>query len=142
MVWAYHKNRADGPWGGDFRHNQYDLSGGTDLYDAQTAWENYGGQHLSIRSGDGWKELKRLRNQEGRAILAHGTGACPGNDSFTGAHACVIGLENHEKTGRWLFGDPLASDWQYVEPADIRAWMERLSPSLSFAVSKELHPPA
>ena len=29
-------------WGGDLRHSQGDLSGGTDLYDARDAWAEFG----------------------------------------------------------------------------------------------------
>ena len=135
VVYAYHVGERNSPWGGDMRHSQSDREGGTDMYDAVQAWRNYGDRYLSVRSGQGWKALKAAR-REGRAILIHGTGEVPGRGRFAGNHACVIGPEVHEKSGRWLFGDPLASDWQFIEPAEIRAWAEALNPAISFAVSK------
>jgi hypothetical protein len=122
------------PWGGDLRHRQGDLSGGTDLYDLRAAWAELG-ETLTIRSGAGWSGVVAAHD-EGRAIVAQGTGNVPGSQSFDGGHACSIPPESHTD-GRWLFGDPLASDWQWVEPSAIRSWMERMSSGCYFAVGEK-----
>jgi len=118
-------------WGGDMRHHQSDMTGGTDLYDARQAWSAYG-ESLTIRSGAGWSGVDKA-HREGRAIIAQGQGNVPGSQSFDGGHACVIAPETHSD-GRWLFGDPLASDWQWVTAGSIRTWMEALSGGCYFAV--------
>jgi hypothetical protein len=134
LAYAYEIGKQSGPWGGDMRHNQDDLSGGTDLYDAQVAWERYGGKRLTIRSGAGWREVEEAHS-EGRAILIQGEGNVPGSEAFDGGHACVIGCETHSD-GRWLFGDPLASGWQWVTSSSIREWAQNLSTDIAFAVGK------
>jgi hypothetical protein len=146
-VLNYHLHDPKGTaWGGDMRHHQDDMVEGTDLYDARTAWERYGASigrepTLYIWSGRGWEGLKQA-HKEKRAILLHGGGTMdvPGAGSFGGYHAVTIGPENQEKDGttRWLFGDPLAGDWQFVAVGDIRAWAEDLDPSIQFAVSKPI----
>lgn len=136
MALAYQRAPSQGslaPWGGDLRHRQGDLSGGTDLYDVQDAWEEYG-EALSIRSGQGWSKVKAAHD-EGRAIVVQGQGNVPGSESFTGGHGCVIAPETHSD-GRWLFGDPLASGWQWVSASSIRTWMEAWSSGCSFAVGE------
>lgn len=134
LVYAYHVQDKSGPQGGDMRHNQGDFSGGTDLYDAETAWRNYGNQDLVIKSGKGWSELKKCHN-DGRAIIIQGEGNVPGTESYDGAHACAIGPETNSD-GKWLFGDPLASGWQWIAPDNIKEWAQRFNSSISFAVSK------
>lgn len=138
LVYAYQVQDKTGPQGGDMRHNQYDLSGGTDLYDADTAWHNYGDQNLIIKTGAGWGEVKRYHN-EGRAILIQGEGNVPGDESFDGSHACAIGPETNSE-GKWLWGDPLATGWQWVPPSKIETWAKALHSGIMFAVSKA--PPA
>ena len=148
-VLNYHFHDPKGTvWGGDMRHHQDDKDGGTDLYDAQTAWARYGAEvgrdpHLNIWSGRGWQALVDA-HKEKRAILLHGGGSMdvPGNGSFSGYHAVVIGPENQVKDDqtRWLFGDPLAGDWQFIPVGDIRAWAENLDTSIQFAVSKPITP--
>jgi hypothetical protein len=134
MAFAYEENDADGPWGGHMRHNQDDMSGGTDLNDLKTAWSRYGGKSLTIKSGTGWDDVVNAHH-EGRAIVIQGEGDCPGSGDFTGAHACVIAPENNGS--KWLWGDPDTSGWQWVEPEAIKAWAERLSSSVCFAVGRE-----
>lgn len=134
LVYAYHVQDKTGPQGGDMRHNQGDLSGGTDLYDAETAWRNYGNQDLAIKTGQGWGEVKKCHN-DGRAILIQGTGNVPGTESYDGAHACAIGPETNAD-GKWLWGDPLATGWQWVNPSAIQEWAQRFHSSVAFAVSK------
>jgi len=134
LAYAYHVQDKTGPQGGDMRHNQDDQSGGTDLYDAKEAWDRYGGQKLTIKTGAGWSAVKTAHN-EGRAIIIQGEGNVPGSESFDGSHACCIGTETHSD-GRWLWGDPLADGWQWVKPSDIETWAKRLSSSIYFAVSK------
>jgi len=127
------------PWGGDLRHRQGDMSGGTDLYDARQAWSTYG-ETLTIRTGAGWSGVKTAHSER-RAIVVQGEGNVPGAETYDGGHACVIGPETHSD-GRWLFGDPLASDWQWVDPGAIRSWMERISSGCYFAVGQLPPPPA
>jgi hypothetical protein len=138
LAYAYHTQDKSGPQGGDMRHHQDDQSGGTDLYDMRTAWDRYGNQTLTIKTGAGWGAVKTAHNER-RAIIIQGEGNVPGSESFDGGHACVIGAETHSD-GRWLFGDPLADGWQWVKPSDIETWAKRLSSSIYFAVSKV--PPA
>jgi hypothetical protein len=108
-------------WGGDLRHHQGDQDGGTDLYDLRDAWAAYG-ETLSIRSGAGWSGLTADR-EAGRFLVVQGSGNVPGSATFDGGHACALGPEN-AADGDWLFGDPLASGWQWVSPSSIRTWME------------------
>ena len=135
LAYAYQVQDKSGPQGGDMRHHQDDQSGGTDLYDMRTAWDRYGNQTLTIKTGAGWGAVKTAHN-EGRAIVIQGEGNVPGSESFDGGHACVIAPETHSD-GRWLFGDPLADGWQWIKPSDIETWAERLSSSIYFAVSKK-----
>ena len=134
LAYAYARGDASGPWGGDMRHSQGDLSGGTDLYDADTAFHNYGNENLDVLIGAGWSKLVAKR-KEGRAVIVQGEGNVPGSESFDGGHACCIGLETHSD-GRWLWGDPLASGWQWVTESSIRDWAENLSSGIYFAVTK------
>ena len=120
-------------WGGDLRHQQSDLSGGTDLYDLRTAWAEYG-ETLNIRSGSGWSALVAAHD-EGRAVVIQGSGNVPGSESFDGGHACCIAPETHQD-GRWLFGDPLASGWQWVSVSSIRSWAEHWQSSIAFATGE------
>lgn len=137
---AYQVPRGAGPkpWGGDMRHRQSDMTGGTDLYDARQAWATYG-ETLTIRTGAGWTGVQKAHG-EGRAIIVQGEGNVPGSQSFDGGHACVIAPETHAD-GRWLFGDPLASDWQWVTQGSIRTWMESLGAGCYFAVGDAAPPP-
>jgi hypothetical protein len=132
---AYQQPRGSvTPWGGDLRHRGgTDLSGGTDLYDVRSSWAEYG-ETLTIRTGAGWSGVVKAHD-EGRAIIAQGEGNVPGSQTFDGGHACAIAPETHSD-GRWLFGDPLASDWQWVSTSSIRSWMENLSSGCYFAVGE------
>jgi hypothetical protein len=136
---AYETGGRLAPWGGDLRHEQGDLEGGTDLYDLRTAWAAYG-EELTIRSGAGWDAVRKAHD-EGRAIVAQGTGEVPGSATFDGGHACVIGTETRSSDGAWLFGDPLVSSWQWASAGSIRSWMERWQSSCAFAVSRIVNPP-
>ena len=137
LVGAYQQPRGGwAPWGGDLRHakGQTDQEGGGDLYDVRTAWAAYG-ETLTIRSGAGWSAVKTAHD-EGRAIVIQGTGNVPGSESFDGGHACAIAPETHQD-GRWLFGDPLATGWQWIKPSEIEAWAERWQSSVAFAVGEK-----
>lgn len=135
LALAYQQPRGSlAPWGGDLRHRQGDLSGGTDLYDLRDAWETYG-ESLSIKSGQGWSAVVDCHD-DGRAIVIQGTGNVPGSESFDGGHACCIAPETHSD-GDWLFGDPLASGWQWVSPSSIRSWAERWQSSIAFAAGEK-----
>jgi hypothetical protein len=139
LALAYQQPRGSkAPWGGDMRHHQSDLSGGTDLYDARAAWSAYG-ETLTIRSGAGWSALVTAHN-EGRAIVIQGQGNVPGAETFDGGHACAIAPES-QGDGDWLFGDPLASGWQWVTQSAIRSWAERWQSSIAFAVGEKPPPP-
>jgi hypothetical protein len=132
---AYQEPRgAVAPWGGDLRHRQGDLSGGTDLLDIRDAWSTYG-ETLTIRSGSGWSAVVTAHD-EGRAIVIQGSGNVPGSESFDGGHACVIGPET-SSSGSWLWGDPLASGWQWVSPSSVRSWAEQWQGSIAFAVGEK-----
>lgn len=130
---AYGYEDHDTPWGGNMRHAQDDLSGGTDLNDLKQAWQRYGGKSLTIRSGAGWQAVVDAHN-EGRAIVIQGEGDCPGGGDFTGSHACCIAPEDNGSN--WLWGDPDTSGWQWVTPGSIKSWAERLNSSILFAVGK------
>jgi hypothetical protein len=125
-------------WGGDMRHEQGDLDGGTDLYDLAAAWEAYG-ETLKIRSGAGWDAVKEAHGEQ-RAVVIQGTGNVPGSGTFSGGHACCIGIETHSD-GRWLWGDPCVSDWQWIEPGKIRDWAEAWQGSIAFATSRKVEDP-
>ena len=132
---AHYAGRDAAPWGGDMRHSgQPDLSGGTDLYDLRDAWELWGGYSLRIRSGAGWSAVVD-EHDVGAAIVIQGEGDCPGSGDFTGGHACAIGPETRSN-GDWLWSDPVCSGWQWVSPASIRAWAERLTSSIAFGASR------
>jgi hypothetical protein len=126
------------PWGGDLRHRQGDLDGGTDLVDLREAWAEYG-ETLTIRSGAGWSAVVDAHEQL-RPIVMQGTGNVPGSATFDGGHACAISPEP-KADGQWLFGDPLASGWQWVEPSEIKAWAQRWNSSISFATGAPMAAP-
>lgn len=130
LAWAT-QGRLD-KWGGDMRHRQGDLDGGTDLYDARDAFASYG-ESLTIRSGAGWGALREDR-ADGRYVVLQGEGNVPGSESFDGGHACVVGCETNAE-GRWLFGDPLATGWQWCTESSIRAWAEAWQGSIAYAVT-------
>lgn len=134
LAYSYQVQDKSGPYPGEFRHKQSDLSGGTDLYDARDAWKAYGNQTLTIKTGAGWGAVQTA-HKEGRAVIIQGEGNVPGSESFDGGHACVIAPETHSD-GRWLFGDPLATGWQWVSESSIKTWAQNLSSSIYFAVSK------
>lgn len=136
LALAYELGDASGPWGGDMRHNQGDMSGGTDLYDARQAWAAYG-KTLTIRNGAGWSEVEEA-HAEGRPIVIQGEGNVPGSEAFDGGHACVIGTETNS-AGLWLFGDPLASGWQWASSRDVREWAQALDYDVFFAVGSAHH---
>lgn len=135
MALDFHTRGAKRLWGGDMRHHQGDLSGGTDLGDLAQAWSHVGsGFHLTILSGQGWDTLIKYHDA-GHGIVCQGTGNCPGVGTYTGAHAAYWNPDN-------AWGDPLTSRWQTVradtnlDRASIRHWMERLNPRLQFAVTR------
>jgi hypothetical protein len=135
MGLAYQNPRGSkAPWGGDLRHRQGDQSGGTDLYDVKEAWASYG-ETLTIKTGGGWSAVKKYHD-EGRALVVQGEGNVPGSESFDGGHGCIIAPETHSD-GRWLFGDPLATGWQWVSQGSIRTWMEALSSGCYFAIGEK-----
>lgn len=120
------------PWGGRLRHEQGDLEGGCDLGDLRDAFRALG-EELTIRSGSGWSAVVDA-HEAGRAIVIQGEGDTPGSGDFAGGHACSIGIET-SSDGRWLFGDPVVSDWQWIQPSAIRAWAERWQSSIAFATT-------
>lgn len=131
---AYHTRGGKALWGGDLRHAQGDLSGGTDLYDLRDAWAAKG-ETLTIRSGAGWSAVTAAHNEK-RAIVIQGSGNVPGSATFDGGHACVIGIETRSSDGYWLWGDPLVTEWQWVSSSSIRSWAERWQSSIAFATSR------
>lgn len=127
MALDYHTRGAKRLWGGQLRHRQSDLTGGTDLDDLQRAWSSLG-YTLAIWSGRGWDDLMAA-HRVGRAIVCQGIGDTPGSGTYKGGHAGILLPDR-------AWGDPLATRWQSVPLADIRRWMERLNPRLQFAVTR------
>jgi hypothetical protein len=139
LALAYQQPRGElAPQGGDIRHRQSDQSGGIDLYDVRQAWDAYG-ETLTIKSGAGWSAVVDTHDA-GRAIIIQGTGNVPGAETFDGGHACCIAPETRSSDGYWLFGDPLATGWQWVKPSAIRSWAEAWQSSIAFAAGEK--PPA
>jgi hypothetical protein len=138
MALDFHTQGALKKWGGDLRHKQGDLSGGTDLYDVRDAWAALG-ETLTIRIGAGWEALTEDR-ADGRFLIVQGEGNVPGSESFTGGHGCVVGPES-DSQGRWLFGDPLASGWQWIDRNAIKSWMQQWHSGFAYAITAA-HPPA
>ena len=133
MALDYHTHGAKRLWGGDLRHHQSDLSGGTDLNDLKVAWSHIGsGYQLVVLSGRGWDGVMAAHRQ-GRGIVLQGIGDTPGSGTYRGAHACYWNPDD-------AWGDPLASRWQRVDRADIRRWAERLNPRIQFAVTRARQP--
>lgn len=133
MALAFATDGAKAPWGGDMRHHQSDLSGGTDLNDLDQAFAAYD-VSFSIKSGSGWDDVQRYR-KEGRAIVIQGEGNVPGSESFDGGHACVISPETQSDASKWLFGDPLATGWQWVSESSIKEWAQRWNSGISFGIT-------
>jgi hypothetical protein len=120
------------PWrGGTCRHHQSDLEGGTDLYDAAEAFAG-AGESLSIRSGRGWSGVVDAL-EERRGVILQGTGGLPGCGDYTGGHAIYVQPEANGS--RWLKGDPECSGYEWAEASTLRAWAERLSSSVYYAVT-------
>lgn len=140
MVLDFHTEGAISVWAGDLRHapSQPDQTGGTDLWDVQHAWADYG-QQLDIRSGGGWEAALRDLD-DGRAIVLTGTGNVPGSATFDGGHAIAVYPERHSD-GRQLQADPLCTGPEWVERDALRAWAERYDPDANWARSAA-HPPA
>jgi hypothetical protein len=134
----FHTQGALKKWGGDLRHKQGDMEGGTDLYDLRDAWKALG-ETLTIRSGAGWDALTEDR-ADGRFLVVQGEGNVPGAETFTGGHACSVSPETHSD-GRWLFGDPLADGWQWIDRNQIKSWMQNWNSGFSYAISAA-HPPS
>ena len=81
-------------WGGDMRHHQGDLVGGTDLSDLKVAWSHIGtGYNLIIKSGDGWDAVIAAHEQ-GRGVVIQGVGDTPGRGTYKGPHACYWNPDN------------------------------------------------
>lgn len=139
MAMAFATNGAKAKWGGDMRHHQSDLSGGTDLNDLDQAFAAYD-ESFSVKSGSGWDDVQRYR-KEGRAIVIQGEGNVPGSESFDGGHACVISPETQSDASKWLFGDPLATGWQWVSESSIKSWAQAWNSSISFGITAA-NPPA
>jgi hypothetical protein len=134
MVLDFHTLGAINKWGGNLRHapGQPDMSGGTDLWDVQKAWD-YFGEYLDIRSGAGWDGVQNDR-AIGCAIILTGEGEVPGAGKFAGGHAIGVLPETHSD-GRILIADPLCSGPEWVSETDLMAWAENLDPSVNYARS-------
>ena len=119
-------------WGGQLvKHSGRDestiLKRGTNLGNVQTAWRHHG-ETLFVRSGGTWSDVERAIDQ-GRAVILQGD-----YDVFTMAERCQDSFdEDHaimllpERTGsRILRGDPLCSDFDWVEASQLRRYAEKL----------------
>ena len=139
MAMGFATNGEKAKWGGDMRHHQSDQSGGTDLNDLDQAFAAYS-ETFIIKSGTGWDDVQKYR-KEGRAIVIQGQGNVPGSESFDGGHACVILPETQSDASKWLFGDPLATGWQWVSESSIKSWAQAWNSSISFGITDPNKPP-
>jgi len=119
-------------WGGDMRHRQSDMTGGTDLYDAREAFNN-NGESLYVHTGAGWNAML-ADYDEGRYLIVQGEGNLPGAATFDGAHACVISPERRSNDD-FLFGDPLANGWQWVTRSSVKSWMNAFHSGYAWAAT-------
>jgi hypothetical protein len=133
MALDYHTGGRVRKRGGDMRHHQSDNDSGTDLYDAAEAWAHYG-ESLSIRSGQGWSKVVAALD-DGRGVILQGTGGVAGCGNYTGGHAIYVAPEKHSD-GRWLKGDPECSGYEWTSASNLKAFAERLSSGVYFAVTK------
>jgi hypothetical protein len=137
MALDYQTAGAKRKRGGDMRHKQGDNDGGTDLYDAADAWASYG-EELHIKSGDGWgKVIDHL--EAGRGVILQGTGGVAGCGDYAGGHAIYVAPER--SGSKWLKGDPECSGYEWTEASSLKAFAERLSASVYFAVPPPQPPP-
>lgn len=139
VVWGWHEHSSSNPKGGVFRHEQGDLDGGTDLYDARDAWDNYNGADLKIKSGQGWGAVQDAR-RDWRAIVLQGTGNTPGAGTYTGAHAIGILPERPSSGSEWLIADPLCDGYDWVPESKLKEWAQAFSSGICFAVSRSWPP--
>lgn len=123
-------------WGGDLLQktglSDAGIRDGTNLYDLAKAWNAYG-QSLNIRIGGDWADVKTAL-AENRAVILQGdydrfTLDTRCQDSFTGNHAIIV-LPEYSGS-RILAGDPLCSDYKFVEESELRAYAEKLGLSVT-----------
>jgi hypothetical protein len=131
MALDYHTGGRVRKRGGDMRHHQSDNDSGTDLYDAAEAWAHYG-ESLSIRSGSGWAKVVDCL-ESGKGVILQGTGGVAGCGNYTGGHAIYVAPEHSDKG--WLKGDPECSGYEWTTTANLKAFAERLSSGVYFAVT-------
>ncbi len=131
MALDYHTAGRIQVWGGELEARQPDHVGGTDLNDLAIAWASHG-ETLDIRSGQGWAGV-RTALAEGRAVVLHGDydqmGAATCQSSFRGDHAVLV-------LPGWVMGDPLCSGFKTMPEAVLRAYAQKLSATVRFAVSR------
>jgi len=133
----FHTLGAKRLWGGQLRHHQDDMVGGTDILDLKTAWARLGFT-LSNRSGQGWVAVRAART-EYRGIMLQGRGNVPGAGTYTGAHAIYVNPDR-SSTGKWLICDPLVAGWQWVNEQAVKDWARRLNSAVQFAVTRARRP--
>lgn len=110
--------------GGDLRHRQGDLTGGTSLYDVLDGWQTYG-QSFEIREGP-WADV--LDTWEwGDGVLLQGlsevfTSGCAA--TFDGPH-CIF-VPPDESAGDMAVADPLCADYHRESLSTLRAYAEGL----------------
>jgi hypothetical protein len=137
--WHVAKYRDTRPLGGSLRHSQDDMISGTDLRDLQTAWQRYGGQVLTIRSGRGWQALVDDLDAW-RAVVLQGSGRVPGASGVTVPHAVAI-IPPISADRIWVaVSDPWYSGYQRLRMAQLRDWARRWQTSIAYAVSRPQPP--
>lgn len=114
---------------------------GASIKDVQRAWTAYG-ETLTNKTGDGWAAVIAALNA-GEGVMLQGdydqfSLATRCQDNFLGHHA-ILTLPEKQGTA-WLTGDPLCSDFKYVEEAELRAYATKLSSAIYFATASEGQP--
>ena len=135
MALDYHTRGRLQVWGGDLRHRQMDLEGGTDLRDLRTAWGSYG-ETLDIRTGQGWAGVLAALT-EGRGVLL-----CGDSGELDGSCAEIQDVEHgifvhpdRDAAGRYRYGDPWCAlpGWKWATPAALKLYATPLG--MQFAVT-------
>lgn len=141
MALDFHTQGAIRVWGGELlsktglSHSQ--IIDGTNLWDLDRAWAAYG-QDFDIRAGQNWESFLYAL-QSGRAAVLQGDYdqfsldvRC--QDSFTGNHAILVLPEKNGSS--WLVGDPLCSDFAWVEEYKLNKYATKLAVSQTGNVNK------
>ena len=134
MALDYHTLGAIQRWGGELEAHQSDHVGGTDLYDLADAWRYYG--QTLLQGTGGWAGVKAALAL-GRAVVVQGD-----YDRIPTAFSCQPGFNDlHAEVlipslVSWAsIGDPLCRAFKSIPEAYLKAYAEKLSTNVRFAVS-------